>query len=148
MNVFKISTKLSLNFLITSLGKLDRLRRCHLGISLEVQWLRICLPMQGTWVRSLVGELTAYMLQDSSACTWQLLRPTPQGHALHQEAHEPQKEKPNTPQHRPGTSQDRPNTPQHRPRMPQHRPNTDPTQIQHTSTSSPPGCPLRRDTES
>ena len=24
--------------------------------SLVAQWLRICLPMQGTWVRSLVGE--------------------------------------------------------------------------------------------
>ena len=24
--------------------------------SLVVQWLRICLPMQGTWVRSLVQE--------------------------------------------------------------------------------------------
>ena len=24
-----------------------------------VQWLRICLPMQGMWVPSLVGELTA-----------------------------------------------------------------------------------------
>ena len=27
-----------------------------LGISLIVQWLRICLPMQGTWVRALVWE--------------------------------------------------------------------------------------------
>ena len=27
------------------------------GTSLVVQWLRICLPMQGTWVWSLVGEL-------------------------------------------------------------------------------------------
>ena len=26
------------------------------GTSLVVQWLRICLPMQGTWVRSLVWE--------------------------------------------------------------------------------------------
>ena len=67
MNVFKISTKFSLNFLITSLSKLDRLRRCLLGISLDVQWLRICLPMQGTWVWSLVGELRAHMLQDSKA---------------------------------------------------------------------------------
>ena len=32
MNVFKNSNKFSLNFLITSLGKLDRLRRCLLGI--------------------------------------------------------------------------------------------------------------------
>ena len=27
-----------------------------LGTSLVVQWLRIRLPMQGTWVRSLVRE--------------------------------------------------------------------------------------------
>ena len=27
-----------------------------LGASLVVQWLRICLPMQGTWVRALVCE--------------------------------------------------------------------------------------------
>ena len=28
-----------------------------------VQWLRICLLMQGTWVRSLVWELISHMLQ-------------------------------------------------------------------------------------
>ena len=27
-----------------------------LGASLVAQWLRICLPMQGTWVRALVWE--------------------------------------------------------------------------------------------
>ena len=27
-----------------------------IGTSLVVQWLRICLPMQGTWVRALVPE--------------------------------------------------------------------------------------------
>ena len=26
------------------------------GASLVAQWLRICLPMQGTWVRALVWE--------------------------------------------------------------------------------------------
>ena len=26
------------------------------GASLVAQWLRICVPMQGTWVRSLVWE--------------------------------------------------------------------------------------------
>ena len=35
----------------------------HAGTSLAVQWLRIHLPMQGTWVRSLVGELRSHMLQ-------------------------------------------------------------------------------------
>ena len=28
----------------------------HAGTSLVSQWLRICLPMQGTWVRALVRE--------------------------------------------------------------------------------------------
>ena len=28
----------------------------YAGTSLVVQWLRICLPMQGTWVRALVWE--------------------------------------------------------------------------------------------
>ena len=28
----------------------------ELGVSLVVQWLRTCLPMQGTWVRALVRE--------------------------------------------------------------------------------------------
>ena len=29
--------------------------------SLVAQWLRLCLPMQGVWVRSLVGELRSHM---------------------------------------------------------------------------------------
>ena len=33
------------------------------GTSLVVQWLRICLPMQGTQVRSLFGELRSHMPQ-------------------------------------------------------------------------------------
>jgi len=32
------------------------------GTSLVVQWLRMCLAMQGTQVQSLVGELRSYML--------------------------------------------------------------------------------------
>ena len=32
-------------------------------IPLEVQWYRICLPMQGTQVLSLVGKLQSHMLQ-------------------------------------------------------------------------------------
>ena len=35
------------------------------GTSLVVQWLRIRLPMQGMWVRSLVGELGSHMLQSN-----------------------------------------------------------------------------------
>ena len=30
--------------------------REEIGTSLVVQWIKICLPMQGTWVQSLVGE--------------------------------------------------------------------------------------------
>ena len=33
------------------------------GTSLVIQWLRICLAMQGMWVRSLVRELRFHMLQ-------------------------------------------------------------------------------------
>ena len=29
--------------------------------SLMIQWLRLCLPMQGVWVQSLVGELRFHM---------------------------------------------------------------------------------------
>ena len=35
------------------------------GTSLVVQWLRICLPMQVTWVRSLVRELRSHMPQSN-----------------------------------------------------------------------------------
>ena len=31
------------------------------GTPLAVQWLRICLTVQGTWVRSLVGELRSHV---------------------------------------------------------------------------------------
>ena len=31
-------------------------KKKNLGTSLVVQWLRISLPMQGTWVRALVWE--------------------------------------------------------------------------------------------
>ena len=36
-------------------------KKIYPGISLAVQWLRIHLPMQGTWVRFLVGELRSHM---------------------------------------------------------------------------------------
>ena len=51
------------------------------GTSLVVQWLRICLPMQGTWVRSLVWEdptchgATKPMHHNYWACEPQLLKP-------------------------------------------------------------------------
>ena len=33
-----------------------RSKKLHVGASLVAQWLRICLPMQGTRVRALVWE--------------------------------------------------------------------------------------------
>ena len=30
--------------------------------SLVIQWLKICLPMQGTWVRALVRELRSHII--------------------------------------------------------------------------------------
>ena len=43
--------------LSSSFSKLDNnLKNWQAGISLVTQWLRIRLPMQGTWVRSLVRE--------------------------------------------------------------------------------------------
>ena len=50
---------------------------------LVVQWLRICLPMQGTWVCSLVQEDSTYM--GNSAHVPQLLKPLhPTAHTLQQ----------------------------------------------------------------
>ena len=49
-------------------------KKC-LGTSLVAQWLGICLPMQGTWVRSLVGEPRAHRLQGNEASVPQLLKP-------------------------------------------------------------------------
>ena len=43
--------------------------------SLVVQWLRLYVPMQGTWVRSLAGELRPHMLWSSWAPALQLLGP-------------------------------------------------------------------------
>ena len=37
------------------------LKKCSLGTSLVVQWLRLHLPVQGVWVRSLVRELRSHM---------------------------------------------------------------------------------------
>ena len=34
----------------------DVINTCWMGISLVVQWMRICLPMQWIWVHSLVWE--------------------------------------------------------------------------------------------
>jgi len=37
------------------------------GTSLVVQWLRICLAMKGTWVRTLIWELRPQMLWSKQA---------------------------------------------------------------------------------
>ena len=39
--------------------------------SLVVQWLRTCLPRQGTQIQSLIGELRSHMLQSHGACALQ-----------------------------------------------------------------------------
>ena len=39
-----------------------QLLRLIVRTSLVVQWLRICLPMQGTQVQSLIQELKSHML--------------------------------------------------------------------------------------
>ena len=50
------------------------LKNCLMGTSLVAQWLRICLPMQGTQVRALVQEdptcrgATKPMCHNYSAC--------------------------------------------------------------------------------
>ena len=35
------------------------------GTSLVAQWLRICLPMRGTWVRSLFGKLRSHLMHSN-----------------------------------------------------------------------------------
>ena len=46
------------------------------GTSLVVQWLRICLAMQGTWVQSPVRKLRSHVQQSNKASMPQLLKPT------------------------------------------------------------------------
>ena len=43
-------------FPFNALNSLKFMLNNILGASLVAQWLRICLPMQGTWVRALVWE--------------------------------------------------------------------------------------------
>ena len=43
--------------------------------NLVVQWLRIHLPMQGTWVQSLTGKLRSHVPQSNEAQAPPLLRP-------------------------------------------------------------------------
>ena len=46
----------NMNSSVTSTKIETVIKNLPTGTSLVVQWLRICLPMQGTWVRSLVQE--------------------------------------------------------------------------------------------
>ena len=61
------------------LQKVLMIKRSHVnlkgGTSLVEQWLGICLPMQGTRVRSLVRELRSHTAQGNQTCTQQLLKP-------------------------------------------------------------------------
>ena len=45
------------------------------GASLVAQWLRIYLPMQGTWIQSLVRELRYHMPRGNKAHTLQIKKP-------------------------------------------------------------------------
>ena len=55
-----------------------------MGLSLVIQWLRIHLLMQGTWVRSLVWE--GLNLQSNKVHVLQLLKPVcPRIHGPQQE---------------------------------------------------------------
>ena len=57
-------------------------KKAATGTSLVVQWVRICLPKQETWVRALVWE-DHHMLQSNQACMPQLLKPERREPALH-----------------------------------------------------------------
>ena len=53
------SEKPSVLVMGSTMGRHGRGRQLKMrgrGASLVAQWLRICLPMQGTWVRALVWE--------------------------------------------------------------------------------------------
>ena len=50
---------------MSSLKLVFILKKIYLEVFLVVQWLRICLPMQGTRVQSLVRELRFHMTRGS-----------------------------------------------------------------------------------
>ena len=70
-------------------GTLPTLKIYILGTSLVVQWLRICLPMQGTQVQFLrcggytCRAATKSMHQNYWACVWDYWSPHSGAHALH-----------------------------------------------------------------
>ena len=70
------------------------------GASLVVQWLRICLPVQGMQVWALIRELGSHVLQGNQAWALRLLSL----HALESVLHKPQLEKTHALQWRPSTA--------------------------------------------
>ena len=57
-NLYVINRWIDKEMYIHTMGCYSTLKRRKSGTSLVAQWLRIHLPMQGTWVRSLVQEDT------------------------------------------------------------------------------------------
>ena len=86
--------------------------RCQLkkgpgGTSLVLQWLRVCLPMQGTWVRSLVWEDPTW--QGAAKPRLQLLEPSlcpKRSHSSEKPSHLNQREPP------PSSTRESPRPPQ------------------------------------
>ena len=83
LNHFAVHLKLRQYCKSTILQFFKKFKKILSGTSLVVQWLRIHLPMQGTWVRSLVGELRSHMPWGNEAHMSPLLSP----HALEPACH-------------------------------------------------------------
>ena len=49
-------TYLEVRYMISLAWLQSHVKNCQPGTSLVAQWLGICLPIQGTWVRVLVRE--------------------------------------------------------------------------------------------
>ena len=65
-----VSPKVSLSCELSQLAShISVSKTDEVGTSLAVQWLRLCLPMQGVRVRSLVGELRSHMPRDQKTKT-------------------------------------------------------------------------------
>ena len=61
----QVAVKVSLKKKKRKISWLDFYKTIKKGISIVVQWLRICLPMKGTWIQSLVRKLRSYLPQGS-----------------------------------------------------------------------------------
>ena len=60
LNLAKPESKLIIGEMtqqILSLTVITKIRSDFGGTSLVVQWLRLCSPVQGPWVQSLIGEV-------------------------------------------------------------------------------------------